>query len=207
MIESSSIGNSDVQAFARHRAAADALEPHRAAKALAQHLHQIGAEAIAGFFRRDQKDLPLHPGGVARRRHAGKPWMNRPALIGGLDHGLRVGGDGVAGDRRRCRQARPWRRPRWFWRPRSAGRSADPGRSWAPSPARRGRAWRECGPRSRSRATRASSPSVPSMSSTATTWPSITTTAWPISKGPSAPQHLAAPWRYRRWQPDRAWRG
>ena len=45
------------QAFARHRAAADAFEPHRVAKALAQHLHQIGAEAIAGFLRRDQKYL------------------------------------------------------------------------------------------------------------------------------------------------------
>ena len=41
-------------------------------------------------------------------------------------------------------------------------------------------------PSSRNRATRASSPSVPSMSSTATTWPSITTAAWPMSKGLSA---------------------
>ena len=65
MIESSSIGNSDVQAFARHRAAADAFELHRVAEPLAQHLHQIGAEAIAGFFRRDQKYLPLDPGGGA----------------------------------------------------------------------------------------------------------------------------------------------
>src|SRR4029453_15943578 len=68
-----------LQAFARHRAAADAFEPHPVAKALAQHLHQIGAEAIAGLFGRDQKYPPLHPGGGARRRHADRPWMNRPA--------------------------------------------------------------------------------------------------------------------------------
>ena len=68
------------QALARHRAAADALEPHRAAKALAQHLHQIGAEAIAGFLRRDQKDLPQPLGARASRRHADSPWMKSPAL-------------------------------------------------------------------------------------------------------------------------------
>ena len=40
------------------------------------------------------------------------------------------------------------------------------------------------------RATRARNPSVPSMSSTPTTCPSITTTACPMSNGPSARQHL-----------------
>ena len=46
------------QSLARHRAAADALELHRAAEPLAQHLHQIGAEPVAGFLRRDQEYLP-----------------------------------------------------------------------------------------------------------------------------------------------------
>ena len=54
-----------IQTFARHRAAADPLEPHRAAKALAQDLHQRGAETVAGFLRRDQKYLPPGLGGRA----------------------------------------------------------------------------------------------------------------------------------------------
>ena len=59
------------QAFARHRAPTDAFEPDRVAKALTQHLHQIGAEAIAGFLRCNQKYLPL--GVRACRRHADSP--------------------------------------------------------------------------------------------------------------------------------------
>src|SRR4029079_2182786 len=67
------------QPLTRHRPAADALEPHRAAKALAQHLHQIGAKPVAGFLRCDQKDFSSRLVGT-RRRHAGRPWMKSPAL-------------------------------------------------------------------------------------------------------------------------------
>ena len=68
------------ESFARHRTAADALEPHRVAKALAQHFHQVRAEAIAGFFRRNQKDLAPDVASRTRRCHAGSPWMKRPAF-------------------------------------------------------------------------------------------------------------------------------
>ncbi len=45
------------QPLARHRPAADAFEPHRVTEALAQNLHQIGAEPVPGFLGRDQKDF------------------------------------------------------------------------------------------------------------------------------------------------------
>jgi hypothetical protein len=66
------------QPLARHRPAADAFEPYRATEALAQHLHQIGAEPVAGLFGRDQEDCSLWRG--ARRHHAPMPCTNRPAL-------------------------------------------------------------------------------------------------------------------------------
>src|SRR5439155_27269397 len=175
-----------LQAFARHRATTDAFEPNPVAKALAQHFHQIGTEAIAGLFRRDQKYPPLHPGGGARRRHAGKPWMNKSALS--------------AASIMACESAAiVW--PAITAMPASPARAA-PSMVLAPTAGRSKR--KSCPlfgaftstprpdlarmrPASRSRATRASSPSVPSISSTATTCPSITTTAWPMSKGPSAP--------------------
>ena len=79
MIDSSSIGNSDDQTLARHRPAADAFEPHRAAEALAQHLHQAGAEPIAGFLGRDQEYVSRDVGCGSRRRHAARPVTKRPA--------------------------------------------------------------------------------------------------------------------------------
>src|SRR3954465_1124514 len=174
-----------LQAFARHRAAADALELPPVAKPLAQHLHQIGAEAIAGLFRRDQKYPPLHPGGGARRRHAGKPWMNRPARS--------------AASIMACESAAiVW--PAITAMPASPARAA-PSMVLAPTAGRSKRkSWPLLGaftstPRPdlarirrspRSRATRASRPSVPSMSSTPTTWPSMITAACPMSNGLSA---------------------
>ena len=80
MIDSSSIGNSDTRPSRAIDAAADALEPHGVAEALAQHLHQVGAEPVAGFLRRDQKYLSRDVGGRARRHHAGRPVTKRPAL-------------------------------------------------------------------------------------------------------------------------------
>ena len=44
------------QPLARHGAAADALELNGVAEPLAQHLHQAGAEPVAGLFSGDQKD-------------------------------------------------------------------------------------------------------------------------------------------------------
>src|SRR5258708_19548616 len=67
------------QPLAHHRLAADALEPHGAAEALAQHLHQAGAEPIPRFLRRDQEYFSRHIGGWSGRCHAGKPVTNRPA--------------------------------------------------------------------------------------------------------------------------------
>ena len=58
--------------------------------------------------------------------------------------------------------------------------------SWAPLPARHGPRLARMRPSARSCAMRASNPSVPSMSSTPTTWPSITTAACPMSNGLSA---------------------
>ncbi len=66
--------------LARHGTAADAFELYGATEPLAQHLHQIGAEAIAGFLRRDQENLPPGDGVGARSVHADRPVTNRPAL-------------------------------------------------------------------------------------------------------------------------------
>ena len=137
MIDSSSIGNSDDQPFARHRPAADALEPHGAAKALAQHLHQAGAEPVAGFLGRDQEDLSRDVGALPAPASRGKTGHEKAGGIGRLDHGLRIGDHGVAGDDRNPGKSGAARRPRRSAVRWSADRSADPARSWAPSPARR----------------------------------------------------------------------
>src|SRR6266550_5710117 len=67
------------QPLARHRLAADALEFHGAAEALAQYLHQAGAEPVARFLRCDQKYLPRDIAGCSSRDHADKPVTKRPA--------------------------------------------------------------------------------------------------------------------------------
>src|SRR5258706_1499166 len=68
------------QSFTRHRLAADALKPHGAAEALAQHLHQVGAKPIPRFLRRDQEYFSRDVGGCSRLHHAGKPVTKRPAV-------------------------------------------------------------------------------------------------------------------------------
>src|SRR5262249_52953138 len=69
-----------VQSLSRHGAAADTDEIDGAAEALAQHLHQAGAEPVAGFFRRDQKDPPPDAACRRHRAHAATPVMKSEAL-------------------------------------------------------------------------------------------------------------------------------
>src|ERR1700737_1738867 len=67
------------QSFARHRLSADAFKPHRAAEALAQHLHQVGAKPIPRFLGRDQEYFSRDVGGCSRLHPAGNPDPKRPA--------------------------------------------------------------------------------------------------------------------------------
>src|SRR5207253_1935692 len=68
------------QPLDRHGTAANSLELHGTAETLAQHLHQIGAEPVAGFFRRDQENLSPATWACARRAHVARPVTNKPAL-------------------------------------------------------------------------------------------------------------------------------
>src|SRR5580700_3011026 len=72
-------GEARDEPLARHLLAADTLESDGVAETLAQHLHQIGAEPVAGFFRRDQKDFSRDAGGWSRGHHAERPVRNRAA--------------------------------------------------------------------------------------------------------------------------------
>ena len=93
------------QPFPRHGAAADAVELNGIAEALAQHLHQAGAEPVAGFLGRDQED----PAPDAGRWRAGLTRQARdeqPGAIGGLDHGLRIDDHALRRRQPQCRQAR-----------------------------------------------------------------------------------------------------
>src|SRR6185437_8182710 len=173
------------QPLLHHRPAADAIEPHRAAKALAQHLHQAGAEPISGFLGRDKEDVSRDVTRCPRRRHAGTPVTKRPLASAAS---ITASGSAII----------VW--PATIAIPASWAEAA-PSTVRGPTVGRSNR--RSCPllgaltstpravaarirPSARSRATRASSPSVPSISSTPTTWPSTTTAAWPMSKRPSA---------------------
>ena len=123
MIDSSSIGNSDDSPSLHHRPAADAVEPHRAAKALAQHLHQAGAEPIAGFLGRDQEDVSRDVRRCPRRRHAGRPVTKRPLASAASIMACGIGDHGVAGDDRNPGQLG---RSGALDGPRSHGRQIEP---------------------------------------------------------------------------------
>ena len=94
---------------------------------------------------------------------------------------------------RQCRQARPRARLRSFADRWSAGRSANPARSSAPSPKRRARRRSESGPATRRPTIRASRPSVPSMSSTADDVPVDHDHGLPDIERAQRAQHVAPP--------------
>ena len=109
----------------------------------AQRGDQRRAQPVAGFLARHQKDMragtrALSPCAAQLiARSGGTPTTKMLARSAACDQLFRLGDDGGAGRRPRCRQGRRARHPR-----RSAGRSwadrsADPVRAWAPSPARR----------------------------------------------------------------------
>src|SRR6266481_7829151 len=173
------------QSFARHRLAADALEFHGAAEALAQYLHQAGAEPVARFLRRDQKYLPRDIAGCSPRDHADKPVTKRPAASAASTTACgstTIVLPATIAIPASCAAAAP-STVRGPMVGRSKRRSCPLLGAFTSTPRAILARMR---PSARSRATRANSPSVPSMSSTPTTWPSITTTAWPMSNGPSA---------------------
>ncbi len=165
------------QSLRSHVTATNPGECHIAAAARAQRRHQRTAEPIAGFFGRDQEDL-------ARQlcHLAGTPVTNRPALSA---MAIMVCGSATMA------------RPATIATPDNPAAIA-PSMVFGPKVGRSNR--RSCvllgaltstprpglartRPCSRSRTMRASKPSVPSMSSTATTCPSITTSACPMSNG------------------------
>ena len=100
MIDSSSIGNSEASPSRAIDWPADAFELDGVAKPLAQHLHQVGAEPVAQFLRRDQKYLSRDVRGCRRRDHAGRPVTKRLAASAASIIGLRFDHDGIAGDDR-----------------------------------------------------------------------------------------------------------
>ena len=183
------------EAFGRHPAAADAGELHGLAEPLPQRAHQRGAELIAGFFDRDQKDLQ-RPAGVRRRRSSSviDRFHRRTRRRRRRRRGRRRRRCGPARRRWCCRprrRCRPGpRAPRL--RPCAARSKAD--RSGGPAPGFGAftstpppcRAWIR--PLPRSSASRASIRSVPSAASIASTRLSETTTACPTSNGPGGPQ-------------------
>src|SRR6266704_719123 len=172
------------QPLARHRLAADTFKPHRAAEALAQHLHQAGAQPITGFLGRNQKDMS-RDGVCVRRHHAGSPVTKRPAASA-----VSIMAWGSTTMVLPAMIAIP---PSPALTAPSTVRGPTVGRSKRKSCPLLGAftstpraALARIRPSARSRVTRANKPSVPSISSTPTTWPSITTAAWPMSKGLSA---------------------
>ena len=175
------------QALARHGQPADALEPHGIAEPLPQHLHQAGAEPVAGFLRRDQKYLSRAP---SRLASAAITPANLPRT-GPLCRRLRSSSaarrqcvlPAIDGDAGQLRRRGAFDGPRGPSVGRSKRRSCPLFGAFTSTP-RPGLA--RMRPSARSRATRASNPSVPSMSSTPSTWPSTTIAACPISNGLSA---------------------
>ena len=89
------------QSFARHRLAADAFEADGIAETLAQHLHQVGAEPVAGFLGRDQEN----PSPDIRRLRA---------------RAITPAARSRKGRRRRRPRSRPAARRQWCCRRRSA---------------------------------------------------------------------------------------
>src|SRR6185437_14458923 len=173
------------QPLARHGAAADAFEFDGATEPLAQHLHQPRAKAVAGFFGGDQEYPAPDTARHARRAHAATPVTNNPALSAASIM--------VCGSATTVLPAIMAMPASFAAAAPSTVRGPIAGKSWR-------RSWPALGafistpraaaarirPRARSCTMRASNPSVPSMSSIPTTWPSITTAACPMSKGLSA---------------------
>src|SRR6266566_8309737 len=156
------------QPLARHQLAADALEFHGAAEALAQNLHQTGAEPVARFFRRDQKYLSRDIAGCSPRDHADKPVTKSPAASAAsitacgsttivLPATIAIPASFATAAPSTVRGPRVGRSKRRSC-PLLGAFTSTPRAVLARMP-----------PSARSRATRASSPSVPSMSSTPTT--------------------------------------
>src|ERR1700761_4481665 len=170
------------QPFARHGAAADTVELNGIAETLAQHLHQAGTEPVTGFFGRDQEDPAPDDAAWANRTHAATPVTNSPAAsaaaITPCGSTICVAPATTAIPARAASRA-----PSIVLAPivgRSKRRSWPVFGAFTSTPRPVAERLRPC---PRSYPIRASRPSVPSMSSMPTTWPSITTVACPTSNG------------------------
>src|SRR3984885_9117117 len=164
------------QPLARHRKTADALEPDGVAEPLTEHLHQMCPQPVAGFFCCDQKNL-ARDAAVCRARHQeGKPVTKSPAVSAASI--MACGSATTVLPAMTARPARPAAAAPLTVCDPTVGKSK---RKSCPLLGAFTKTPRPAGARmrlpARKLAIRFNNSSVPSIPSTPTTWPSMTTAA------------------------------